>query len=80
MSWLYTIIVGAIAGWLADQIMKGKGFGLLGNIVVGIIGGFLGNWLFGTLNIHIASGMLGDVITAGAGAVVLLFIGGLIKK
>jgi len=80
MSWLYTIIVGAIAGWLAGQIMKGKGFGLLGNIIVGIIGGFLGSWLFGTLNVHIASGMLGDVITSGVGAVVLLFIVSLFKK
>ena len=74
------LLIGAVAGWLAGQIMKGKGFGLLGNIIVGIIGGFIGGFLFDKLNISIGTGYLSAVITAAIGAIVLLFIIGLIKK
>lgn len=80
MEWIYYIIIGAIAGWLAGQIMKGKGFGLFGNILVGIVGGIIGGWLFGVLNISAGGGVIGSILTALAGAIVLLFIAGFVKR
>jgi uncharacterized membrane protein YeaQ/YmgE (transglycosylase-associated protein family) len=76
---LIFIVIGAVAGWLAGVIMKGRGFGLLGNIVVGIIGGVFGGFLFRLLAIA-AGGLIGSVVTATVGAVVLLFLVGLFKK
>jgi uncharacterized membrane protein YeaQ/YmgE (transglycosylase-associated protein family) len=73
------LAIGAIAGWLAGLLMKGGGFGLLGNIIVGIIGAVVGGVVFGFLGIT-AGGMIGSIITATAGAALLLFIVGLIKK
>ena len=72
------LIVGAIAGWLAGLIVKGVGFGLLGNIVVGIVGSFIAGWLLPGI-IHI-SGIPGLIISATIGAVILLVIIGLIKR
>jgi uncharacterized membrane protein YeaQ/YmgE (transglycosylase-associated protein family) len=74
------LVVGAVAGWLAGVIRQGYGFGLLGNIVVGILGSFLGHWLFGALGIHIGSGIVGHIITAVIGALVLLFLIGLVRR
>ena len=74
------LIVGAIAGWLAGLIVKGVGFGLLGNIVVGIVGAFIANWLLPFLNISIGGAMIGSIINATIGAVILLVIIGLIKR
>ena len=65
--------IGAIAGWLAGALTKGGGFGLLGNIVVGIIGALVGGFVFGLLGIS-AGGLIGSLITATAGAVILLFL------
>lgn len=79
MGFLYFLIIGALAGWLAGKIMKGRGFGLLGNIVVGIIGGILGGFLFGLLGI-VSGGLIGSLVTALVGAIVLLWIVGMIKK
>lgn len=79
MGIILYLVIGAVAGWLAGLIMKGRGFGILGNIVVGIIGGFLGGFLFGLLGIS-GTGLIGSLVTALAGAVTLLFIVGLIKK
>lgn len=79
MELLYTLIVGAIAGWLAGQIMKGSGYGLLVNIILGIVGAFVGSWLFGVLGISIASGLVGSLITAVIGAIVILFVASLFK-
>ena len=73
------LVIGAIAGWLAGNVMKGGGFGLVGDIVVGIIGAFIGGWLFGVFGIA-AGGLIGAVITAFVGACVLLFVIRLIKK
>jgi len=73
------LIIGAIAGWLAGVVMKGGGFGLIGDILVGVIGAFIGGWLFGVLGIF-AGGLVGAVITAFVGACVLLFVIRLIKK
>jgi uncharacterized membrane protein YeaQ/YmgE (transglycosylase-associated protein family) len=74
------IIVGAIAGWLAGQIVRGFGFGLIGNIVVGIVGAFIGGWLLPRLGLHIGSGLIAAIINATIGAVVLLVIIGLVRR
>ena len=68
------IIIGAVAGWLAGAFVKGGGFGLIGDIVVGIIGAFIGGWLAGVLHIHVGSGWISSIITAAVGAIVLLVI------
>ena len=78
-SLLIFLAIGAVAGWLGSTIMKGGGFGLLGNIVVGVVGAFIGGFLFNLLGIS-AGGLVGSIVTATVGAVVLLFIIGLIKK
>ena len=73
------IIIGAIAGWLAGLIVKGIGFGLIGNIIVGIVGAFIGTWLLGYLGISIGGGIIASIINATIGAVILLFIIGLVN-
>jgi uncharacterized membrane protein YeaQ/YmgE (transglycosylase-associated protein family) len=73
------LAIGAIAGWLAGKLMRGGGFGLLGNIAIGIIGAVIGTFVFGLLGIT-ASGFFGSIITATAGAALLLFLVDLIKK
>ena len=78
-SILIFLVIGAVAGWLAGVIMKGGGFGLVGDIIVGIIGAVLGGWLFGVLGIT-AGGLIGAIITATVGACVLLLIVRMIKK
>ena len=74
MSIIIWLVIGAIAGWLAGLLVKGGGFGLIGDIVVGIIGGFIGGWLAGVLHIHVGSGWVSTILTASAGAIVLLVI------
>ena len=73
------LAIGAVAGSLAGLIMKGGGFGLVGDIIVGIIGAVIGGWLFGVLGIA-AGGLIGAIITATVGAVLLLVIIRLVKK
>lgn len=73
------LLVGVAAGWLAGRVMKGGGFGLFGDMIVGVIGAFLGGWLFGLLGIS-AGGLLGMLVTAFVGAVVLLFLLRLVKR
>ena len=73
------LAIGAIAGWLGSTIMKGGGFGLLGNIVVGILGAIVGGVLFGILGLS-AGGFIGSVVMATVGAVLLLFVVGIIKE
>ena len=80
MDFLWFIILGAVAGWLAGLIMKGGGFGLIGNIIIGIIGCVIGGWVFGMLGIMADGSLIGSLVTAVVGAVVLLFIVGLFKK
>ena len=77
---LWFLIIGAIAGWLAGQFMKGSGFGLLGDIVVGVIGALLGGWLFGQLGLWPGGGLIGSLIVAFVGAIILLFLVRLIKR
>lgn len=76
---IFTLVIGAVAGWLAGKVMKGKGFGILGNIIVGVVGAVLGGFLFGLLGIS-AGGMIGSLVTATIGAIVLLWIVSLVKK
>lgn len=73
------LLFGAVAGWLAGQIMRGGGFGLIWNIIIGIIGGFIGGWLMSLLNIQKA-GLLWELIVAVIGAIVLLFVVSLFRK
>jgi uncharacterized membrane protein YeaQ/YmgE (transglycosylase-associated protein family) len=77
---LWFLIIGAIAGWLAGQFMKGSGFGLLGDIIVGVIGALIGGWLFGTLGIWPGGGLIGSLIVAFVGAIILLYLVRLIKR
>jgi uncharacterized membrane protein YeaQ/YmgE (transglycosylase-associated protein family) len=73
-SLLVIVIVGVIAGWLAGKIVDGGGFGLIGDLVVGIIGAFIGDWLLPRLNIHLGAGMISAIANATIGAIVLLVI------
>ncbi|MCL1490422.1 MAG: GlsB/YeaQ/YmgE family stress response membrane protein [Pseudanabaena sp. Salubria-1] len=73
MSFIWFILIGLAAGWLAGQLMRGGGFGLVGDIVVGVIGALLGGFLFSTFGVSTGGGLLGSLIVATIGAVVLLF-------
>tara|TARA_R110002073_G_scaffold168162_2_gene324982 strand:+ start:45 stop:362 length:318 start_codon:yes stop_codon:yes gene_type:complete len=79
ISLIIFLAVGALAGWLAGNIVKGSGFGVVANIIVGIIGAVLGGFLFGLLGIT-TGGLLGSIIMATIGAVILLYIVSIIKK
>jgi uncharacterized membrane protein YeaQ/YmgE (transglycosylase-associated protein family) len=79
MNFLWFLIIGLVAGWLAGQLMKGGGYGLIGDLVLGVVGAFVGGWLFGALGIG-GGGLIWSLITATAGAVVLLFLVRLIKR
>jgi uncharacterized membrane protein YeaQ/YmgE (transglycosylase-associated protein family) len=79
LSWILFLIVGLLAGWLAGNIMKGRGFGLLGNLVVGVIGSFVGGLLFGLIGLG-PTNIIGSLIAAVVGAVVLLYLVGRLKK
>jgi uncharacterized membrane protein YeaQ/YmgE (transglycosylase-associated protein family) len=74
------LVVGAVAGWLAGQIVKGHGFGLVGNIVVGIVGAFLAGFLLPRLGFAIGGGLVAAIINALIGAVILLVLIGLFKR
>ena len=79
MNIILFLLIGLVAGWLAGKIMKGKGFGLVGNLIVGVVGAFIGGFIFNALNIAFA-GIVGSLIAALVGALILLWIIGLIKK
>jgi uncharacterized membrane protein YeaQ/YmgE (transglycosylase-associated protein family) len=79
MEFLWFILIGLCAGWLAGQFMKGSGYGLVGNLIVGVIGAILGGFIFRLLGLA-ATSMLGSLITATIGAVVLLALLRLVKK
>ena len=76
---IWFLLIGLIAGWLAGQVMKGGGFGVVGDMIVGVIGALLGGWLFGVMGIS-AGGLIGSIITAFVGAVVLILLLRLIKR
>ena len=77
---LVFLLIGAIAGWLAGVLMKGGGFGLVGDVIVGVLGAVLGGWLFGILGISVGGKWVGPLVTATVGAVVLLFVIRLIRN
>jgi uncharacterized membrane protein YeaQ/YmgE (transglycosylase-associated protein family) len=79
-SIIIMIIVGAIAGWLAGQIVRGFGFGLLWNIIIGIVGAFIGAWLLRELGFLPFAGFIGSIVNATIGAVILLVIVGFIRR
>jgi uncharacterized membrane protein YeaQ/YmgE (transglycosylase-associated protein family) len=74
------LLVGAVAGLLAGVIVKGGGFGLVGDIVIGIIGAFVGGWLLPRLGIHLGAGLVSTIASATIGAVVLLLILRLVRR
>jgi uncharacterized membrane protein YeaQ/YmgE (transglycosylase-associated protein family) len=80
MSLLVFLLVGAIAGWLAGLIVRGFGFGLIGNIVVGIIGALVAGYLFPRLGVGLPAGIIGEILSAAVGAVIVLVIIGLIRR
>ena len=80
MEIIWFIAVGLVAGWLAGKLMKGGGFGLIGNIVVGVIGALLGGFLFSSFGVSLGGGLIGAIIVATIGAVLLIFILRLIKR
>ncbi|MGL4316170.1 MAG: GlsB/YeaQ/YmgE family stress response membrane protein [Pseudomonas sp.] len=80
MSILLFLIIGAVAGWIAGKLMRGGGFGLVGNLVVGIVGAVIGGHLFSFLGVSAGGGLVGSLVTAVIGALVLLFIVSLIKR
>jgi uncharacterized membrane protein YeaQ/YmgE (transglycosylase-associated protein family) len=73
-SLVVILLVGIIAGWLAGKIVRGWGFGLIGDLLVGIVGAYIGDWLLPRLNIHVGTGILALIINATIGAVVLLLL------
>ena len=79
-SLIIWLIVGAIAGWLAGQVMKGGGFGLVGDIVLGIVGAIVAGWLLPAIGILIGGGILGAIINAFIGACIVLLVVRLIKR
>lgn len=73
-SILVILLVGIIAGWLAGQIVRGAGFGLIGDLIIGILGAFIGSWLLPQLGIHLGAGIVRAIINATIGAILLLLI------
>jgi len=74
MGFLWFILIGLAAGWLAGRLMRGSSFGAVGDIVVGVVGALIGGFLFRTLGLSIRGDLLGSLIVATIGAVVLLFL------
>jgi uncharacterized membrane protein YeaQ/YmgE (transglycosylase-associated protein family) len=74
------LLIGAVAGWIAGQIMSGGGYGLVGDIVVGIVGAVIAGWLFPFLGFRLGGGIVGDIIAAAIGAIILLFVLRLVKR
>ena len=78
-SILVILFVGIVAGWLAGKIVRGSGFGLIGDLLVGIAGAFVAAWLFPRMGIQLGTGIVSDIIFSALGAVVLLLVVGLIR-
>lgn len=79
-SLIVMLLVGAIAGWIAGKLMKGRGFGLLGNVIVGIVGAFLAGLIFPALGFSVGGGLVASIFHATIGSVILLFLIGLVKR
>lgn len=79
MSVLYFILIGLLAGWIAGQLMQGSGFGLVGNLVIGVVGAVIGGFIFRLLGV-VPFGLIGELLMAVIGAMVLLYLISLAKK
>ena len=77
---LIWLVIGAVAGWLAGQVMQGTGYGLVGDIIIGILGAVVAGYLFPVLGIRLGSGMVSAVVAATIGAIVLLFAARMIRR
>jgi len=80
MNIFVILIIGGLAGWLGSTIYKGSGLGIIGNVIVGIIGSFVGYWLLDKLDIHLGTGWLGAIATGAIGSIVILVLFNLIFK
>ena len=80
MGIIWTLLIGIAAGWLAGQFMKGGGYGLVGDLVLGILGSVLGSWIFGALGLMSGGGIIGSLVVSTVGAMALLWLVRLIKK
>ncbi len=79
-SILIFLLIGAVAGWLAGMVVKGFGFGLIGNIVVGVLGAFIAGYVFPAIGVSLGAGIIGAIIHATIGAVILLLVVRVIKR
>ena len=77
---IWTIVVGIIAGWLAGVVMKGGGYGVIWDLILGIAGAIIGGWLFGYAGASAGGGMVGSIVVATIGAIVLIFISRILKR
>jgi uncharacterized membrane protein YeaQ/YmgE (transglycosylase-associated protein family) len=73
-SLLLILVVGVIAGWLAGQIVQGTGFGLVGDLLIGVVGAFIGTWLLPQLGVHLGAGIVAAIVNATIGAILLLVL------
>jgi uncharacterized membrane protein YeaQ/YmgE (transglycosylase-associated protein family) len=80
MEFVWFILIGLVAGWLAGLLVKGRGFGAIGDVVVGVLGALVGGGLFRSLGASAGGGPLGSIIVATIGAVVLIVVVRLIKR
>ena len=78
-SLIVILFVGLVAGWLAGKIVRGAGFGIVGDILIGIVGAFIASWLFPKLGIHIGTGLVSEIIYSAIGAIILLLIVRLVR-
>jgi len=77
---IYTILVGIVAGWLAGQIMKGGGYGLVGDLILGIVGSWFGGWMFAMLGLWPGGGVIGSIVVSTIGAVALVALVRFLKR
>ncbi len=80
MTWVWIIVVGILAGFIAGKIMRGRGYGLIVDLLLGIVGSFVGGWIFTQLHISMGGGLVAQLLMALVGALLLLFIVRLIKR
>jgi uncharacterized membrane protein YeaQ/YmgE (transglycosylase-associated protein family) len=78
-SLIVILFVGLVAGWLAGKIVRGAGFGIVGDILIGILGAFIASWLFPKLGVHIGTGLVSEIIYSAIGAIILLLIVRLVR-
>jgi uncharacterized membrane protein YeaQ/YmgE (transglycosylase-associated protein family) len=77
---LVILFVGIVAGWLAGKVVRGSGFGLLGDLLVGVVGAFIASWLFPRFGVHLGTGLVSEIVYSALGAIILLLIIGLFRR